>query len=85
MTRSHDNEQYCREHYYDTRPRNPGPISGPKYVCLYCGQGCSSPDILVAHERDCPLRSKKEAEWRQARKRHTTHFRENGQNDYRDK
>lgn len=83
MTRSHDNDQYYRDH--TTRRREPEPRGGLKYVCLYCGQGCSSTDILVSHERTCPRRASREAEWRQERKRHNSHLGGKSGSEYEDK
>lgn len=46
--------------------------AGGDYSCLYCGQGCSSVEILMAHERDCKQRPAKEREWREERAKHSS-------------
>lgn len=44
------------------------------YRCIYCKQMCSSVGILIAHEKECNLRAKKEAEWKHDRKRYVSHY-----------
>jgi hypothetical protein len=47
-----------------------GSLDKDVYACIYCGQTCSSKEILIAHERNCWRRAAKEAEWRNDRIRH---------------